>query len=168
MQLFESSPEEDNRCLQVRQGPPPMPHKERLPASPGRRQAVSRWGRRSLREEEDSSGNHGWGLFIYLFLYRFIFLPRVREGRRARGARWGAGWRRLARLRLCCGDCCLVLCHGLAGTSAPDVAWLRESLGLVSSRLGGLLFVFWGGEACLGLDCWVFCVCVLFFLFFKV
>lgn len=88
MQLFESSPEEDNRCLQVPQGPPPMPRKERLPAGPGPRQAFSCWGRRSLGEEEDSSGNHGWGLFIYLFLYTFIFLSRARAGRRGALGSW--------------------------------------------------------------------------------
>lgn len=53
MQLFESSPEEDNRCLQVPQGPPPRPLKEWLPTGPGTGRAGFPMGRRSLGEEEE-------------------------------------------------------------------------------------------------------------------
>lgn len=153
MQLFESSPEEDNRCLQVQQGPPPVPHKEWLSAGPARRQAVSCWGRRSLGEEEDSAGNHGWGLLIYLSLYTFIFPPPVREGMRGvlGGRREEAGQAPVG-----CHGLCLVLCHGRAGTSAFRVAWLWEGSGFVSLHPGGGLFVCWGGEACLGLGGLVF------------
>lgn len=38
-----------------------------------------------------------------------------------------------------------------AGTWASDLTWRRDSSGFVSSWLGGLVFVFWAGEACLGI-----------------
>lgn len=84
MQLFESSPEEDNRCPQVQQGPPPMPRSP--PALPAGGLAPAGVGEASERRKA-VPGNHGWGLFIYLSLYTFIFLPR--------GAGWeqaGGGW----------------------------------------------------------------------------
>lgn len=64
----------------------------------------------------------------------------------------GAGWRRLEQAdgdRL--GRCCPALGRGLLGTAASGVAWLWECSGFVSSHPRGLLFVFWGGEARLGL-----------------
>lgn len=77
MQLFESSPEEDNRWPQVPQGPPPVPRSP--PALPAGKEKPGRGGRQF---------GESWLGVIYLFVSMYvIFLPCARAG----GLRWGLG-----------------------------------------------------------------------------
>lgn len=64
MQLFESSPEEDNRCPQVRQGPPPVPRSP--PALPAGEERPGTGGRRF---------GESWLGIIYLFVSMYMILP---------------------------------------------------------------------------------------------
>lgn len=63
MQLFESSPEEDNRCPQVRQGPPPVPRSP--PALPAGEERPGTGGRRF---------GESWPGVIYLFVSMYMIL----------------------------------------------------------------------------------------------
>lgn len=75
MQLFESSPEEDNTCPQVQQGPPPVPRCPQAGCLPLGKEKPGRGG---------GQFGESWLGVIYLFIYFYIRLRSLPPGHAGR------------------------------------------------------------------------------------